>query len=1321
MLRKSGIRGTFAVVGVALLASLFAQDVQLPGGVSGSLRQGVWVSTASGLYRIAAGSSEPVLESAATPEAVAGAADPVRGRIWWYGAGRLQALSAGGALLADTAAGSLSSAVQQASGSTAFLVNPVDGHLWLSSGSSLFEYDPSSDLLLNTVPLEGKILRLAVDAIHAHLWVGLDSRVLCLDPSTKAVTDSIFLERNATLRDLAVDPSSGALWVLTSKELCSYDSAGRLLCREAAGGGEAVAPGRGGMAWLASDTSLISLDAACSPTFSVPLPPADAREEAMAPVHLLVDPASGEVWVSRGKTLFQYGATGSLLQTLSLQAGVLGLFSEDAATPPLPSNLARFAWFGCTSMMVNGHTQVYALPAPGGAQEFGGHIASNGPITVNGSNTIDGNATPGPGQKVTINGTGSQVAGSTAPATTALPCDDAGVAAWAQFAQASNNNAAIPAGFLDKNGNFSLNGNKSCTLPGGIYSLASFSGNGNSTLTLSGPAILVVSGPISLNSRCTLNAGGDPTGCLFLQTSGSAVSLNGNGSGDFQIYAPLSSLTVNGNVNGTGNLWASTFTGNGSVIWNRVKDTTPPTVLITTPQNGSYTNKPEPAVSIEYQDNPGGTGVNVASLRVTVDGTNITSALTLGPGGATGTISSSLADGAHTLLAQVADYDGNAGSATATFTVKTVPPPPINSSLVNVSSVANGAATVSGVAGATQANTTVQVTDTASSAQATAAAVADGSFSAQVAAQAGDNLTLVAIDQAGNVSSPITVSVPGGGGGGGTIPPDPSTVAPPLDPTVVTDIYTATQFLYAGTPPIQTGVAPGTIDPRRVAILRGRVETLAGQPLPGVTITIVGHPEFGQTLSRLDGMFDMAVNGGGQLTVNYAMAGYLSVQRQVQTPWRDYKWLPDVILIQPDSQVTAVTFGGTTSVQVARGSAQTDANGTRRATLLFLPGTQASFVMPGGSTQPVSALHIRATECTVGPNGPKAMPGDLPFESGYTYCVDLSADETASAGAQGVTFSQPVACYLENFLNFPVGNAVPSGYYDPQRAAWIPSTNGLVVRILSITSGMAGLDVDGSGTPATETTLQALGITDAERQQVATLYPVGQSLWRVAVGHFTWWDWNWGGGPPPDAVSPNQSQPTSENPSVNQDCTHPGSLIQVRNQILQEELPVPGTPFHLTYNSDRQAGALAGRSLHIPLSGSQVPASLQSIRVVVSCEGVVSTQIFPAAPNLSYDYVSPSTDLYGRPIQGKVPVTVEIAYYYPLYYYTTTPLIHRCFRSSLVFPGRGIMESISFRSTAPAKVGLSKYTRIGPGPSISPKIFPWAVGTLRERNSVVGP
>ena len=45
------------------------------------------------------------------------------------------------------------------------------------------------------------------------------------------------------------------------------------------------------------------------------------------------------------------------------------------------------------------------------------------------------------------------------------------------------------------------------------------------------------------------------------------------------------------------------------------------------------------------------------------------------------------------------------------------------------------------------------------------------------------------------------------------LPPDPSLVAPPVDPTVVTTVGAATAFLYSGEEPIQTGVEPGAIDP----------------------------------------------------------------------------------------------------------------------------------------------------------------------------------------------------------------------------------------------------------------------------------------------------------------------------------------------------------------------------------------------------------------------------------------------------------------------------------------------------------------------------
>src|SRR5262245_30947710 len=105
-------------------------------------------------------------------------------------------------------------------------------------------------------------------------------------------------------------------------------------------------------------------------------------------------------------------------------------------------------------------------------------------------------------------------------------------------------------------------------------------------------------------------------------------------------------------------------------------------------------------------------------------------------------------------------------------------------------------------------------------------------------------------------SAPDTVTITAQASGGG-LPPDPATVAPSIDRSVATDVATTSAFLYMGSNPIQTGVTPGTIEAKRAAVLRGQVLTRAGQPLSGVTVSIFNHPEFGQTLSRTDGMFDM--------------------------------------------------------------------------------------------------------------------------------------------------------------------------------------------------------------------------------------------------------------------------------------------------------------------------------------------------------------------------------------------------------------------------------------------------------------------------------
>ncbi len=500
------------------------------------------------------------------------------------------------------------------------------------------------------------------------------------------------------------------------------------------------------------------------------------------------------------------------------------------------------------------------------------------------------------------------------------------------------------------------------------------------------------------------------------------------------------------------------------------------------------------------------------------------------------------------------------------------------------------------------------------------------------------------------------LGITNGNGGNGELPPDPVEVASEIDPTIPTAFAGATEFIYTGDDPIQTDVAPETIEAKRVAVLRGKVTTRDGEPLPGVEVTILGHPEFGRTLTREDGMFDIAVNGGGLLTVNYAEEEHLSAQRQIDVPWRDYAWLPDVVMIPVDPVVTEIDLTASDPIQVAQGSVVTDDDGTRQATLLFPQGTSAELVMPDGSTQPLTTFNIRATEYTVGDTGPDAMPAILPPTSRYTYCVEVTADEAIDAGATDVAFDQPVYFHVENFIGFPVGSAVPVGYYDRQTAQWIASKNGLVIKIVSINGGLAELDTDGDDVADDVAALDALNITEAERQELAALYDAGQTLWRAPITHFTPWDCNWPGGPPGGAGGAGGSggggdrrrrRLGEDDPCADENRC----VIEFQGQVLGEGVPLAGVPYALNYRSDRCPGRRAAYEMEIVLCGDTMPEPLKRIELEVLVAGRRFQETFPAETNQTHLFTWDGYDAYGRLLQGEQPLTFRIGYVYDAVYY----------------------------------------------------------------------
>ncbi|MGH6691780.1 MAG: hypothetical protein ACREF4_14000, partial [Gammaproteobacteria bacterium] len=252
--------------------------------------------------------------------------------------------------------------------------------------------------------------------------------------------------------------------------------------------------------------------------------------------------------------------------------------------------------------------------------------------------------------------------------------------------------------------------------------------------------------------------------------------------------------------------------------------------------------------------------------------------------------------------------------------------------------------------------------------------------------------------------------------------------------------------------------------------------------------------------------------------------------------------------------------------------------------------------------------------------------------------------EALAAGAREVRFNQPVITYTTNFVGFPAGEVVPSGYFDRALNAWVASDNGRVIQVVGETGGRSDLDVDGSGAPSTQAALDELGITDAERESLASLYEPGDSLWRVPVMHFSAYDYNWPIHPDDGAGPPNLRGGRSRN-EAEPDC-EAGSIIDCQNQTLGEEIPVAGAPFALHYRSSRAPGRRSAFTLEGPLTNATIPPPLKRVELEISVAGRRFNETYPAQANQSYTFTWDGRDGYDRRVQGSVKATVVVYYVY---------------------------------------------------------------------------
>ena len=468
-------------------------------------------------------------------------------------------------------------------------------------------------------------------------------------------------------------------------------------------------------------------------------------------------------------------------------------------------------------------------------------------------------------------------------------------------------------------------------------------------------------------------------------------------------------------------------------------------------------------------------------------------------------------------------------------------------------------------------------------------------------------------------------------------------VPPPIDQLLPTRIAASQAFLYQEPSPLQLGVDASKLVEKRVAVVHGKVERRDGTPLEGVRMTVHGHEEYGRTRSRPDGRFDMVVEGGGPLTVQYRKQGFLPVDRRVSTHWRRESVIDDVVMIEADAEVTTVETLSP-SAQLAFGSPQVDSDGPRTAVLAFRPETGATMRLADDTFQDFDSLDVRITEYSVGDTGPRALPATLPMLSGYAYAIELTADEADAAGAVEVQFSDPVALYVDNFLNIPAGTAVPIGHYDRQAGLWKAVESGVVLDVIDTSSGSAELDLDGDGVEESAAQLEAIGIDAEERATLAGIYQAGDSLWRMEVHHFSAYAIGWAYGPSNCAVAPGGKNACN-------DTAYPLAHARVdRGTSLKNAVEPTAAGELLVYDSGRMLGNEGAFKLEVPITTDNVPPDVRALQVQVaiagrvwshspqSCQGDCENETFSLTWN--------GKDAYGRPLQGEQLAVVRVGYDY---------------------------------------------------------------------------
>lgn len=109
-----------------------------------------------------------------------------------------------------------------------------------------------------------------------------------------------------------------------------------------------------------------------------------------------------------------------------------------------------------------------------------------------------------------------------------------------------------------------------------------------------------------------------------------------------------------------------------------------------------------------------------------------------------------------------------------------------------------------------------------------------------------------------------------------------------------------------------THVIPGeaTFDSSRACVVRGQVVAVDGTPLVGVNVSFSQHSDYGYTISRQDGSFDLVTIGGISVTLVFERSPFVLEKRTLWLPWNRFIVVDKVVMQRVELDIPSCDITG---------------------------------------------------------------------------------------------------------------------------------------------------------------------------------------------------------------------------------------------------------------------------------------------------------------------------------------------------------------------------------------------------------------------------